>query len=59
MTSKGKPGEVIYFGFGTELGIGTLDALDDRSGPNVTDKLRTSPAQLQAVGWSDGVLWCG
>lgn len=36
---KGEPGEVTYFGFATELGIGTPDALDDGSGPDVTDKL--------------------
>jgi hypothetical protein len=36
---KGEPGEVTYFGFATELGIGTPDALEDGSGPDVTDKL--------------------
>ncbi|WP_199791392.1 hypothetical protein [Streptomyces sp. 142MFCol3.1] len=36
---KGEPGEVTYFGFATELGIGTPDALDDGSGPDVTDRL--------------------
>jgi hypothetical protein len=35
----GEPGEPTYFGFATDLGIGTPDALDDGSGPNVMDKL--------------------
>lgn len=36
---QGEPGEVTYFGFATEYGIGTPDALADGIGPNVTDRL--------------------
>ncbi|WP_019709036.1 hypothetical protein [Streptomyces xinghaiensis] len=34
-----EPGEMTYFGFATEFGIGTPDALEDGTGPDVTDKL--------------------
>ncbi|MEU5048291.1 hypothetical protein [Streptomyces sp. NPDC021096] len=34
-----QPGEATYFGFATQLGIGTPETLDDGTGPDVTDKL--------------------
>ncbi|OKI85074.1 hypothetical protein AMK11_21800 [Streptomyces sp. CB02414] len=36
---RAEPGEATYFGSATDLGIATADALDDGTGPNVTDKL--------------------
>ncbi|MFB7656291.1 MULTISPECIES: hypothetical protein [unclassified Streptomyces] len=36
---RGEPGEATYFGSATDLGIATSDALDDGTGPDVTDKL--------------------
>jgi hypothetical protein len=36
---RAEPGEATYFGSSTDLGIATADALDDGTGPDVTDRL--------------------